>query len=380
MGGVKREKGMSELEYWNISRLHESLGAARGGESNVVKTREAKAAGPRSSRLLLVAAFGAVYLIWGSTYLGIKYAIETIPPFLMAGSRFLIAGALLCAWSVLRRGASKERLAGRASWPHWRTALVVGGSLFLLGNGGVTWAEHRLASSLAALLVATEPLWIVLLSWSRPNGERPGPKTLLGLLVGFAGVWLLISPAANGASRVDVVGAVAVLLAAFSWAAGSIYSLRAPVPRSPLMASGMQMLAGGVLLVLASGLTGEWSRFTVADVSWRSLMAFGYLVFFGSVIAFTAYSWLLHAVAPARAATYAYVNPAVAVALGWAFGGEVMTQRTVLGAAVIVASVGLITTYKRRENAKPRASADKATDKAATARISGVACAAQRSS
>lgn len=312
-------------------------------------TRSEAEADTRPSRALVIAAFGAVYLIWGSTYLGIKYAIETLPPFLMSGWRFLIAGAALTAWA-LWRGAERPTRA------HWRSAAVVGALLFLCGNGGVVWAEQHIASGLAALLVATEPLWIVLLNWARPAGVRPSGKTILGLLVGFAGVWLLIgsgvSEGGGDTVRAGMVGTIVVIVAAFSWAVGSLYSLRAQFPASPLLASGMQMLMGGALLTLAGTFSGEWTRFDLSRASVASVGALAYLIVFGSVVAFTAYSWLLRVVSPARAATYAYVNPVVAVLLGWALAGEPLTARILFAAVVIVGSVVLINAYRTQEKAK----------------------------
>lgn len=298
----------------------------------------------RPSRTLLFAAFAAVYVIWGSTYLGIKYAIETLPPFLMAGGRFIIAGAALYLWArLVRKDTAPQR-------EHWRTASVVGALLLLGGNGMVVWAEHSIPSSLAALLVASEPLWVVLLNWARPGGVRPNYKVALGLAIGFAGVWLLVGGGGvgGGSEGGQVFGAVLVLAAAFSWAAGSIYSLNAAAPKSQLLASGMQMLAGGALLIVAGTLSGEWTRFDLNDASLRSIAAFLYLVVFGSIIAFTAYSWLLHNVSPARASTYAYVNPVVAVLLGWAIASEQISLRTLVAAGVIVASVWLITSHGKQ--------------------------------
>lgn len=313
------------------------------------------------SRLLIWAAFGAVYIIWGSTYLGIKYAIETLPPFLMAGSRFLIAGAALYALARLGFGNS-ERTGERVEASHWRAAAVIGALLFLCGNGGVTWAEGYITSSLAALLVASEPLWIVLLSWLLPGGSRPNGKVWLGLALGFAGVWLLVSAGTTAASSghdggMKILGAGAVLAAAFAWAIGSVYSLRASLPRSPLLSSGMQMIAGGSLLLLVGMLTGELARLDFNSVSTRSILAFLYLTVFGSIVAFTAYSWLLHNVSPARVSTYAYVNPAVAVLLGWALAGEAMTTGSLVAAGIIVASVALITSRGKSGGEKVEAAA-----------------------
>jgi drug/metabolite transporter (DMT)-like permease len=227
--------------------------------------------------------------------------------------------------------------------------------LFLCGNGGVTWAEGFITSSLAALLVASEPLWIVLLSWLMPGGSRPNGKVWLGLALGFAGVWLLVSAgaAASGAAGgASILGAAAVLGAAFAWAVGSVYSLRASLPRSPLLSSGMQMLAGGSLLLLVGIMTGELARLDFNSVSTRSIVAFLYLTVFGSVVAFTAYSWLLRNASPARVSTYAYVNPVVAVLLGWALAGEAMTTSSLVAAGIIVASVALITSRGKDDGAK----------------------------
>lgn len=301
----------------------------------------------RPSTALLVAAFAAVYVVWGSTYLAIKFAIETLPPFLMAGARFLIAGFILYVWA-------RARGAERPSWLHWRTSLIVGALLLLIGNGGVVTAEHYIASGLAALLVATEPLWVVLLNWARPGGARPTGKVMLGLLTGFAGVWLLVG--GTGMLNTDqgyatLFGAVLVIVAALSWAGGSLYSLHAPVPRSPLLASGMQMLAGGALLLVAGTVTNEWTRFDLSDATPRSILAFLYLVVFGSIVGFTAYSWLLRVTTPARASTYAYVNPVSSVLLGWWLANEPLQARTLLAAAVIVFSVALITSHGKQKEA-----------------------------
>jgi drug/metabolite transporter (DMT)-like permease len=296
--------------------------------------------------LLLVAAFAAVYIVWGSTYLAIKYAITTMPPLLMAGTRFLLAGGILA-------------LAGRASADYERptlaqckTSFVVGGLLLVGGNGTVVLAERYIPSSLAALLVATEPFWIVVLGWLWLRGTRPNWQVVLGLLLGFIGVYLLVGEqlfAGAGAGQNQLWGVGMVLAAAFSWAAGSIYGLRSPGPKSAVLASGLQMLAGGAMLVLLGSLTGEWHELHFGQITMASWLGFGYLVVFGSLVAFTAYSWLLKHAPPARVATYAYVNPVVAVLLGWMLAGESLTQQMLVGAVVIVGSVVLITTQQKKE-------------------------------
>ena len=305
-----------------------------GAESASAKT---------ASTALLVVAFAAVYLIWGSTYLAIKYAIGTLPPFLMAGSRFLIAGSMLFTWARIR-GA---RPGGQKPFQAWRRAFVIGALLLLGGNGGVTWAERYLSSGLAALLVASEPLWVVMWNWIS-GGSRPNAKASLGLITGLAGVGLLVSGgfgASQASTTMSLLGAGAVIIATMSWAGGSVYSIHRPVQASAPLASGMQMLSGGACLLLLGLFTGEFSRLDLKQASWLSLGALLYLIVFGSIVAFTAYSYLLRNVSPARAATYAYVNPVVAVLLGWALANEPVTPRMVIAAAVIVASVVLITTY-----------------------------------
>ena len=305
---------------------------------------------PRPSRLLIVLAFAAVYVIWGSTYLGIRYAIETLPPFLMAGTRFSIAGLILFSWAAFQ-GESV-----RATFSQWPRALLIGGLLLLVGNGGVTWAEKHIASGLAALLVATEPLWVVMLNWGFSR-KRPNWMVLLGVLIGLAGVALLVSDGlrrVNGESLMSMAGAAVVLVSSSAWASGSVYSNRRPIKGSTSMAAGMQMLAGGSLLLLLALIAGDFPRLNLSTASWVSIGAFFYLLVFGSLIGFTAYSWLLHNVTPARAATYAYVNPVVAVLLGWLLAREPLTQRMLIAAAVIVGSVALITTFGR-EHATPAA-------------------------
>jgi len=297
------------------------------------------------SRVGVILAFAAVYIIWGSTYIAIRYAIETLPPFLMAASRFLIAGSILFAWARLKGNG------GSWSFAHWRRAFVIGALLLLCGNGAVTWAEKYIASSLAALLVATEPLWVVVLNWILTR-QRPNAKVMVGLLLGLAGAALLVPGRVNhdpnqthASSTMNFVGAVVVLVAGFAWAAGSVYASRRPIKTATSLASGMQMLAGGSLLLLLALIAGDLQRLNLAAASWVSLGAFAYLVVFGSLVAFTAYAWLLRNVSTSSAATYAYVNPVVAVLLGWFLASEPLTFRMLIAAAVIVCSVVLITTY-----------------------------------
>ena len=295
----------------------------------------------RPSRLLIVLAFAAVYVLWGSTYLGIRLAIETLPPFLMAGTRFTAAGTILFIWATIKG----ERVPRSVS--PWLRAYIVGGLLLFCGNGGVTWAERFIPTGLTALLVATEPLWVVILGWALSR-TRPNSRVLLGVLIGLVGVSLLVGDGlgrGNGNSIWNLVGGGVVLVAAFAWASGSVYSNRRPIQTTTSMAAGMQMVAGGSLLLLLSLVTGDFNHLNLSHASWTSIAAFFYLLVCGSLIGFTAYSWLLHNVTPARAATYGYVNPVVAVFLGWLVVSEPITVRMLVAAAVIVGSVVLITTF-----------------------------------
>jgi drug/metabolite transporter (DMT)-like permease len=297
--------------------------------------------GKGKANALVILAFAAIYLIWGSTYLAIRFGIETLPPFFMAASRFLIAGSFLFVWAGFN-GATV-----RQPFPQWRRAFVVGALLLLCGNGGVTWAEKYVASGLAALVVATEPLWVVVLKWVLDR-KRPNLKVILGVFLGMAGVALLVGSGLRvgvSGGLIGVIGMAVVFASSLAWASGSVYANRNPIKAPTSLASGMQMLAGGSLLLIASFITGDFKKLNLANASWLSIVAFAYLVIFGSIVAFTAYSWLLRNVSPARAATYAYVNPVVAVFLGWLLASEPLTPRMLIAAAVIVGSLVLITTY-----------------------------------
>ncbi|MCI0709650.1 MAG: drug/metabolite exporter YedA [Chloroflexi bacterium] len=295
------------------------------------------------STAMIVLAFLSVYIIWGSTYLGIRFAIETIPPFLMAGVRFLIAGGVLFAYTRLRGMAMPTRI-------HWRSAIVIGGLLLLGGNGMVTWSEQYIASGLAAVLVTTVPLWIVVFDAIRQQ-RTPGLQVLGGLLLGFSGVVFLVGPA-NLTSDADInlLGAGALILASVLWAIGSLYSREAPLPEgSPLVSVSMEMLAGGVWLVLMSLVTGDYAKLDIEAISLSSIIAVAYLIIFGSIIAFTAYIWLLQNVSPARAATYAYVNPVIAIVLGWTIGDEALTASMIIAAVMIIGAVAMINTHRQKQ-------------------------------
>lgn len=296
----------------------------------------------------LIGAFAAVYIIWGSTYLAIRFAVDTMPPFLMAGVRFLIAGVILYTAMAARGTPAPKRI-------HWRSALIIGALLLLAGNGGVVWAEQKVPSGIASLLVAIVPLWIVLIDWLRPGGSRPTMPVVIGLLVGLAGIGLLVVGGDETNQPIDLLGIGSLLIATVCWAIGTFYARRAPLSSSSLQTTAMEMLCGGALLLLVGTLTGEWSRLDIAKISLTSVVAVIYLIVFGALVAYTAYTYLINHAPPARAATYAYVNPVVAVFLGWLFRGEPLTIRTIIAAAIIIASVVIITTYKGSRPAKQEA-------------------------
>jgi drug/metabolite transporter (DMT)-like permease len=290
------------------------------------------------SNLAIWGAMLAVYVVWGSTYLAIRFAVETMPPFLMAGVRFLIPGALLYIWQRRTGAPPPTRI-------EWRSAAIVGGFLLVGGNGMVVWAEQRVVSGVAALLVGSAPLWMVLLDMLRPGGRRPGTLAALGVLVGFAGITLLVGPEQLfGASQgVDLLGAGALTLAAFFWAVGSLFSRGAQLPDSPLLGTGMEMLAGSLGLFVVGTLTGDWARLDLAQITARSVWSLLYLIVFGSLVGFAAYTWLLRVAPTTLVSTYAYVNPVVAIFMGNWLAGEPLTARILLATTIIVGSVALIT-------------------------------------
>lgn len=295
------------------------------------------AAVAKRDRTRILLAFGAVYFVWGSTFLAIKYSIDTIPPFLMGASRFLIAGAVLY-------GVARLRGTPRPSATDWRTAAITGLLMIAGGNGAVMWSEQSVPSGIVALIVATVPLWMVMIDWLRPRGVRPRTSVFLGLALGIVGIVILVGPRAIiGHGHVDAVGAGIVVLGSLSWAAGSIITRRSERPSSALVTTALQMLSGGVAFAILSVSFGELREFTLSAVSLRSLLGWLYLIVFGSFISFTAYVYLLGTVSAAKASTYAYVNPVIAVLLGWALANEPLGARTIVAAAVILAGVAIIT-------------------------------------
>ena len=284
------------------------------------------------ARVLL--AFAIVYVVWGSTYLFIRYAVQTLPPFLLTGTRFLVAGTLLTTWAVLR-GAE------RPTRTNWKALTIIGLLLFPCANAVVVWAETRIGSGLAALLVAIEPLWVVVFL-ALITRRRPPPGVVAGMLLGFAGLVILVGPSLQAGTGIDRTAALALVGASCSWAAGSVYGRTAPLPRDPLLAAGLEMLIGGAGAMAVGIAAGEPHRLDFALVSERSIVALAYLTVFGSIAAFTAYNWLVTVEAPARVATYAYVNPVIAVLLGAIVAGEPLTPRIGFAAIVIVTAVVLV--------------------------------------
>ncbi len=287
-------------------------------------------------RTMVLVAFAAVYVLWGSTYFFIRMGVETIPPFVMAGIRHLAIGLI---FYPLFRYQSKEK----PTPAQWRTTIITGLLLLLCGNGALSWAETRVPSGIASLVVASVSLWMVILDWLRPGGVRPGGRVLIGFVLGFGGIALLVGPShLGGSERVNPLGAIILVLGSLAWAAGSIYSRHHPVPHSPLLGVAMQSLAGGAGLWIVAAATGELQQFHPAQVTLRSWLAVLYLFSFGSALGFSAYIYILKHSTASRVATYAFVNPVVALFLGWSLGGEPLTLRTFIASSTILAAVLLV--------------------------------------
>jgi drug/metabolite transporter (DMT)-like permease len=297
---------------------------------------------PARMTTLVLVAFAAVYVVWGSTYLAIRIGIESFPPLILAGLRHITVGLFL--YPILRR-----KTGIRPTAANWRAAIVTGALLLFVGNGGVSWAERLVPSGITALLVATVSLWLVIVDWLRPGGAKPVPRVIMGLLMGFAGLTLLVGPAhLGGSERVNPLGATVLVVASFAWACGSLYSKHGGMPSSPMLSVAMQSFAGGVILLIAGLLTGEFKELHLGAISLRSWLAVGYLIVFGSGIGFSAYIYILQKSTAARVATYAFVNPVVALFLGWLIASETITLRTVIAAAVILTAVILVITAPHR--------------------------------
>ncbi len=294
----------------------------------------------------IILAFALVYLIWGSTYLAIRFTVETLPPFFFAGLRFFIAGVILYLFARFRL---KEPAPQKA---HWRTAAIVGAFLLLGGNGFVVKAEQTIPSGLAALLVATVPLWMVLLQWLWMKDKKPSNLILGGIAIGLLGVWCLVTHdfLHFDSENIDLRGLLFLLAAPLSWSIGSVYSRKAPQAESPFLGTGMQMIVGGIFLMIVGAGLGELGLIRASDMSLKSILSFFYLIGFGSLIGYTAYIWLLKNVGIVKTSTYAFVNPVVAVFLGWAFAGEALNAQTFVGALLIIAAVCMITLQRKPQS------------------------------
>lgn len=307
------------------------------------------------TKAALLAGFAAIYIIWGSTYLGIRIAVETMPPFLMAGVRFLVAGAIVAGFIALTRGF-------RATRAQWRDNAIIGGFLCLGGNGLVSWSEQKIPSGITTLIISAGPVFIVLMDWAvhaffkdGKRGTRPGALTFAGLTLGFIGLAILVGPdvLATGVGSLDPWRVLGLLAATLLWGVGMIYMRYASNPAEPFTASGIQMLCGSGWLLLTGVLTGELAHFDPSIITARSVIAWSYLVVFGSLIGFSTFAWLMKHSTPARVSTYAYVNPVVAVFLGWLVLHEPVSPRIFVAAAVIIAGVATITVAKNKKPATP---------------------------
>jgi drug/metabolite transporter (DMT)-like permease len=293
-------------------------------------------------RLKVWIALATIYVVWGSTFLAIAVVVRDLPPFLAMAMRHLAAGALVFAWVMVRRRESEP-----LGWKQWGAAFVFGGALFLMGHGLLAWAQQEVPSGIAALLVGTIPLWFAILARIF-LGERLGGRALAGLALGFAGLFLLVDP--SGEEGAEPVWALVIVLGALGWVAGSLYSQRSPLPKDTLLGAGMGMLAGGTLLLVVSGIRGEYDD---AAFTTDALLATAYMVVVGSLIGFSAYVWLLKTVPASTVSTYAYVNPVIAVFLGWAFNDESITSRTLVAGAAIVIGVALMVSRSVEKEPEP---------------------------
>src|SRR6266436_2588753 len=288
----------------------------------------------RTHRVVVLLCFMSIYLIWGSTYLAIRYAVETIPPLYTAGLRHLVAGTILLIWCLAKRL--------RPTWAQVRASIIIGGFFFLIGHGTLHWAEQKVPSGLASLIIASEPIWVFLLSSIAVRQWRLNAALLAGILLGFGGVGLLMGRSALNSGPGVFVGSLAIVLGALSWSVGIVYSRRSHLSGHPLLLSALSLLAGSLQLLLVGTAVGEYRGFSFASVSLRSWLALGYLILFGSVVAFTAYNWLLEHYSPTLVATHTYVNPIVAVLFGWLFAGEAVTFNVLLSAALVIGAVMLV--------------------------------------
>jgi drug/metabolite transporter (DMT)-like permease len=309
--------------------------------------RQRAGAGAARPGVRIWLALGTVYILWGSTYLGIKYAIDTIPPFLMGSLRFLVAGGVLYLLAIRTGDARGDRVGAR----QWMAAVLIGGALLVGGNGGVILAEQYAPTGVVALLVATAPLWMAIID-RVVFGRRLPVLGIIGLLIGFGGVAFLIG--SPGAGHINLFGAALALAAPVCWASGSVFTRHVKLPKRPLVAAGIEMLWAGLVFGVASIVTGELGRLHWQHVSTTSIVALLYLIVFGSLVGFSAYVWLLRSAPLSLVSTYAYVNPVVAVILGGIFLGEAITARLVIAGGIIVLAVALIVIARSRAVSQAR--------------------------
>jgi drug/metabolite transporter (DMT)-like permease len=288
----------------------------------------------RSHRLTVILCFLSIYLIWGSTYLAIRYAVETIPPLYTAGIRHLTAGSILLFWCLAKRL--------RPTWAQIRASVIIGVFFFLIGHGALHWAEQKVPSGLASLLIASEPIWVFLLSAVAARQWHWNGTLLAGIFLGLGGVGLLMGRSALTSVPGMFAGSLAVVISALSWSVGVVYSRRSHLSGNPLLLSALSLLAGSAQLLLVGTIAQEYRGFSFASVSLRSWLSLGYLIVFGSVVAFTAYNWLMEHYSPTLVATHTYINPIVAVLLGWLLAGEAVTVNVLLSAAMVISAVMLV--------------------------------------
>lgn len=311
------------------------------GGRPVMVPRENPTTRKRNESLMVALAFIAIYLVWGSTYLAIRYAVETIPPLVTAGIRHTIAGGILLVWACARGYRPRRE--------HWTAGIVLGALFFLIGHGSLHWAEQHVASGLAALLIATEPMFILVLAWMSGQ-QKISRLSALGLAVGVAGVAILTG-AEVSSKNTSLIGMLAVLLGSVSWAAGVVISPKLKLPTDALARTAVPLVCGAVMLLATAGLTGEFHALHWSAISLKSILGLAFLIFFGSIVAFTAYTWLLQRCPPTLVATHTYANPIVAVLLGWLLAGEPVTLRVLLASVAILSAIVLI---RRGERATER--------------------------